>query len=135
MVNFRSKITCNQKSTDWGYEVSSRKWNRGRKGLHQLGQPVVPSILFPGRRFISPVCIRMALVKKLQCSLLVSNLQSANRYARLTMFQITQFGNYISCERSLANIVVCVYASLIKVDHAHFEICSRTRMQNVTSVM
>ena len=24
-----------------------RKWNRGRNGLHQLGQPVAPSILFP----------------------------------------------------------------------------------------
>ena len=36
--------------------MSSRKWNRGRNGLHQLGQPVAPSILFPGRRFISPVC-------------------------------------------------------------------------------
>ena len=23
--------------TDWGYETSSRKWNRGRSGLHQLG--------------------------------------------------------------------------------------------------
>ena len=28
--------------TDWGYETSSRKWNRGRNGLHQLGQPTVP---------------------------------------------------------------------------------------------
>ena len=37
--------------------MSSRKWNRGRNGLHQLGQPVAPSILFPGRHFISPVCI------------------------------------------------------------------------------
>ena len=43
-------------TTDWGYETSSRKWNRGHNGLHQLGQPVAPSILFPGRRFISPVC-------------------------------------------------------------------------------
>ena len=42
--------------TDWEYEKSSRKWNRGRNGLHQLGQPVAPSILFPGRCFISPVC-------------------------------------------------------------------------------
>ena len=44
--------------TDWVrvYETSSRKWNRGRNGLHQLGHPVVPSILFPGQRFISPVC-------------------------------------------------------------------------------
>ena len=42
--------------TDWGYETSPRKWNRGRNGLHQLGQPVAPSIIFPGRRFISPVC-------------------------------------------------------------------------------
>ena len=45
--------------TDWGYETSSRKWNRGHNGLHQLGQPVAPSILFPGRRFISPVCTRV----------------------------------------------------------------------------
>ena len=46
-------------STDWGYETSSRKWNRGRNGLHQLGQPVAPSIATytPGQRFISPVCI------------------------------------------------------------------------------
>ena len=42
--------------TDWGYEKSSRKWNRGRNGLHQLGLPVAPSILFPGRCFRSPVC-------------------------------------------------------------------------------
>ena len=42
--------------TDWGYETSSRKWNIGRNGLHQLGLPVATSILFPGRRFISPVC-------------------------------------------------------------------------------
>ena len=47
--------------TDWGYETSSRKWNRGRNGLHQLEQPVEPSILFPGRRFISPVCISLDL--------------------------------------------------------------------------
>ena len=33
-------------STDWGYEMSSRKWNRGRNGLHQVGQPVAPFILF-----------------------------------------------------------------------------------------
>ena len=33
--------------TDWGYETSSRKWKRGRNGLHQLGQPVAPSVLFP----------------------------------------------------------------------------------------
>ena len=25
----------------------NRKWNRGRNGLHQLEQPVAPSILFP----------------------------------------------------------------------------------------
>ena len=43
--------------TEWGYETSSRKWNRGHNGLHQLGQPVAPSIPFPRRRFISPVCI------------------------------------------------------------------------------
>ena len=30
---------------------------RPGNGLHQLGQPVAPSILFPGRHFISPVCI------------------------------------------------------------------------------
>ena len=28
--------------------IEHRKWNRGRNGLHQLGQPVAPSILFPG---------------------------------------------------------------------------------------
>ena len=43
--------------TEWGYETSSRKWNRGCNGLHQLGQPVAPSIQFPGRCFTSPVCI------------------------------------------------------------------------------
>ena len=35
-------------STDWGYKTSSRIWNRGGNGLHQLGQPVAPSVLlFP----------------------------------------------------------------------------------------
>ena len=28
-------------------QFEHRKWNRGRNGLHQLGQPVAPSILFP----------------------------------------------------------------------------------------
>ena len=27
--------------------IEHRKWNRGRNGLHQLGQPVAPSTLFP----------------------------------------------------------------------------------------
>ena len=27
--------------------ILHRTWNRGRNGLHQLGQPIAPSILFP----------------------------------------------------------------------------------------
>ena len=33
---------------------------RPGNGLHQLGQPVAPSIPFPGWRFISPVCINQS---------------------------------------------------------------------------
>ena len=32
--------------TDWGYETSSRKWNRGRNGLHQLGSLLRPLFYF-----------------------------------------------------------------------------------------
>ena len=34
-------------STLWIKRIEHRKWNRRRNGLHQLGQPVAPSILFP----------------------------------------------------------------------------------------
>ena len=33
--------------TGFAFRFEHRKWNRGRTGLHQLGQPVAPSILFP----------------------------------------------------------------------------------------
>ena len=33
--------------TLWIKRIEHRKWNRGHNGLHQLGQPVAPSILFP----------------------------------------------------------------------------------------
>ena len=35
------------KSTGFAFRFEHRKWNRGRNGLHQLGQPVAPSVLFP----------------------------------------------------------------------------------------
>ena len=34
-------------STGFAFRIEHRKWNRGRNSLHQLGQPVAPSILFP----------------------------------------------------------------------------------------
>ena len=34
-------------STGFAFRFEHRKWNRGRNGLHQLRQPVAPSILFP----------------------------------------------------------------------------------------
>ena len=34
-------------STGFAFRFEHRKWNRGRNGLHQLGQPVAPSVLFP----------------------------------------------------------------------------------------
>ena len=33
--------------TGFTFRFEHRKWNRGRNGLHQLGQPVAPSVLFP----------------------------------------------------------------------------------------
>ena len=33
--------------TGFAFRFEHRKWNRGHNGLHQLGQPVAPSILFP----------------------------------------------------------------------------------------
>ena len=33
--------------TGFAFRIEHRKWNRGRNGLHQLGQPVAPSIIFP----------------------------------------------------------------------------------------
>ena len=63
-----------QTCTDWGYETSSRKWNRGSNGLHQLGQPVAPSILFPGRRVMSPVFIAPVSPNPYQSSLRKSTL-------------------------------------------------------------
>ena len=37
----------NGKITGFAFIFEHRKWNRGHNGLHQLGQPVAPSILFP----------------------------------------------------------------------------------------
>ena len=37
------KFSC----TGFAFRFEHRKWNRGRNGLHQLGQPVAPSILLP----------------------------------------------------------------------------------------
>ena len=37
----------NSLCTLWIKRIEQRKWNRGRNGLHQLGQPVAQSILFP----------------------------------------------------------------------------------------
>ena len=37
----------NQTCTGFAFRFEHRKWNRGRNGLHQLGQPVAPSILLP----------------------------------------------------------------------------------------
>ena len=67
-------------STDWGCETSFRKWNRGCNGLHQLGQPVAPSILFPGRRFISPVCMSFFVRQKTPHSKLVRRTCLAEAY-------------------------------------------------------
>ena len=33
--------------TGFAFRFEHRKWNRGRNFLHQLGQPVAPSVLFP----------------------------------------------------------------------------------------
>ena len=67
-------------STDWGCETSFRKWNRGCNGLHQLGQPVAPSIIFPGRRFISPVCMSFFVRQKTPHSKLVRRTRLAEAY-------------------------------------------------------
>ena len=37
----------NGKITGFAFIFEHRKWNRGHNGLHQLGQPVAPFILFP----------------------------------------------------------------------------------------
>ena len=37
--------------TGFTFRFEHRKWNRGRNGLHQLGQPVVPSVLFPAFKY------------------------------------------------------------------------------------
>ena len=34
-------------TTLWIKRIEHGKWNRGRNGLHQLGQPAAPSVLFP----------------------------------------------------------------------------------------
>ena len=34
-------------NTGFAFRIEHRKWNRGRNGLHQLGQPVAPSVPFP----------------------------------------------------------------------------------------
>ena len=51
---FRRFFRCLLGRPFWSYWIGGfafrfehRKWNRGRNGLHQLGQPVAPSILFP----------------------------------------------------------------------------------------
>ena len=38
---------CQSKSTRFAFRFEHRKWNRGRNGMHQLGQPVAPSVPFP----------------------------------------------------------------------------------------
>ena len=56
-----------QLSTLWIKMIEHRKWNEGRNGLHQLGQPVAPSILFPvcnppypqGTELAKKVCPRL----------------------------------------------------------------------------
>ena len=40
-------MSAQRVGTVWIKRIDHRKWNSGRSGLHQLGQPVVPSILFP----------------------------------------------------------------------------------------
>ena len=45
--NINTTISFMGKSTGFAFRFEHRKWNRGRNGLHQLGQPVGPSILFP----------------------------------------------------------------------------------------
>ena len=37
----------NMQHTGFAFRFECREWNRGRNGLHQLGQPVAPSVLFP----------------------------------------------------------------------------------------
>ena len=45
---FRAAVSFVQtQCTGFAFRFEHRKWNRGRIGLHQLGQPVAPSILFP----------------------------------------------------------------------------------------
>ena len=44
---FTSIVVYSWESTVFAFRFEHRKWNRGRNGLHQLGQPVSPSILFP----------------------------------------------------------------------------------------
>ena len=43
----RAPVMDFPKCTLWIKRIEHRKWNRGHNGLHQLGQPVAPSILFP----------------------------------------------------------------------------------------
>ena len=93
--------------TDWGYEMSSRTWNRGINGLHQLGQPVVPSILFPGRRFISPVCTscdELHLTIYSDCCKMKPSENQVNYVMHYFMFH----SNYIVC-----------FALLYQHDRAH----------------
>ena len=47
-VNLKSqKIKILLSFNGFAFRFEHRKWNRGRNGLQQLGQPVAPSILFP----------------------------------------------------------------------------------------
>ena len=45
--------------------MSHRKWNRGRIRLHELGQPIAPSIRFPVRHPIGSPCTKLKEGSKL----------------------------------------------------------------------
>ena len=44
---FKGNVDFTHKCTGFAFRFEPRKWNRGRNGLHQLGQPVAPSVPFP----------------------------------------------------------------------------------------
>ena len=46
-TSFCHKIVVVELSTVFAFRFEHRKWNRGRNGLRQLGQPVAPSVPFP----------------------------------------------------------------------------------------
>ena len=82
-------------TTLWIKRIEHRKWNRGRNGLHQLGQPVAPSILFP---VFHPSYPQSILAGKRNC-MRCFHQPSKLRFLRFTLLPLRVKGRKVKSSR------------------------------------